>query len=225
MASGRWPDFVHMKAELKSQGVPNVQAHRQAIAHFLGSAAVKVAGRPRKQKSEPDLPEAPLTALAPEVPSPVPAPVAVGGDALNRPGAPIPIEPANLADFGGREASTAECIRWVARYMDVSDVSPKDCPDPAAWSLLCACRRSPLVTASFWQNTWPKTIEKADLSGDRDEGAVDGSKTVGMIEKIMGLALASIEQSRDGEARTSHLTHAQETAGSNPAPATSQRAA
>ena len=89
-----------------------------------------------------------------------------------------------MADFAGKQTGTAECIRWVARYMDVVDVKPADCPDSMAWSMLQECRNSPLFRFEFYKSILPRTIEKGDI-GDRGEGDEEVARQVEVIERLL----------------------------------------
>ena len=102
-----------------------------------------------------------------------------------------------LSAFEGREASEVEVIRWVVRNMDVKDVGVKDCPDPAAWTFLKECRSSPSFRQTFLAQVWAKILPARVSSGNEDDkGAIDGSNTVSMIEKILALRGGAVGSSQ-----------------------------
>lgn len=94
-----------------------------------------------------------------------------------------------LSDFGERECSILDQVLWVARYMDILDVPKELCPDPAAWSLLVACRESPQFRSDFWTRMYAKAIpsrikESSEFSGDN----FDGKEEVDLCEVLLASA-------------------------------------
>ena len=66
----------------------------------------------------------------------------------------------NPAVFQGRgaRASFADQAIWVAQNMDNPDPHRVDCPDPAAWSMLMACKESPTFKTSFWTSVYTRVM-------------------------------------------------------------------
>ena len=94
---------------------------------------------------------------------------------------PLPSCPPGLA---GRTASELEIVRWVARSIDDIGVSPLDCPDPFAWTLLRTCRSDPRERAAFIEKLWSKLIpsrSQLETGGSKD---LDGKVTVDLLERI-----------------------------------------
>lgn len=101
----------------------------------------------------------------------------------------LPAVPAGVWD--GKEASEVECIRWVARNMDVLNVRAEDCPDPMAWSLLQRCRTNASFAEDFWKSMFTKIVpNKRDL-GEGVEGEMDGEPQLETIEKVKQMAGAA----------------------------------
>ena len=92
----------------------------------------------------------------------------------------LEIAPKGLAN---RVCPEPDIIRWVARNIDNPKVSPKDCPDPFAWTLLRTCREKPEFVGFFVEKLWAKLI-RPQQEKDDDNGKLDGRVTVEMIEKI-----------------------------------------
>ena len=100
-----------------------------------------------------------------------------------------------LSDFGERECSILDQVLWVARYMDILDVPKELCPDPAAWSLLVACRESPQFRSDFWTRMYAKAIpsrikESSEFSGDN----FDGKEEVDLCEVLLASAQSDDEE-------------------------------
>lgn len=100
-----------------------------------------------------------------------------------------------LSDFGERECSILDQVLWVARYMDILDVPKELCPDPAAWSLLVACRESPQFRSDFWTRMYAKAIpsrikESSEFSGDN----FDGKEEVDLCEVLLASAESDEEE-------------------------------
>lgn len=90
-----------------------------------------------------------------------------------------------ISDFGGKEAPIIDQVLWVARYMDVVDVPKSLCPDPAAWSLLMACRNSPAMKADFWTKMYAKAIPSKIKEDDgEDDGKFDGKEQVDLSRAL-----------------------------------------
>lgn len=95
------------------------------------------------------------------------------------------LPPVSRKMFHGKEANEIEVIRWVARNMDIRDVSPEDCPDAAAWRLLKRCRDSKLFEQLFWQSMWTKVVpSRAQIEKEAGPSEMDGTQEIAMIDKI-----------------------------------------
>ena len=129
----------------------------------------------------------------------------------------LPVYPKGL---DGKQASEVDVVRWVARNISNPKPRVKDCPDFFAWTLLLQCRKDPAFIGWFTEKLWAKLIPtRANLGDIAGDGEIDGAATIGIIGKIMKIREkvtgGGVNQMEDS------LTHAQEVAGSNPAPATS----
>lgn len=209
IASGKWPDFVREKTELIAGGVKSSEATRQCLDKFLGAGAPGSTDNPATPKQCDTEPRRLLNQFEKALLS-----VTGNSPAPKKPG----IEMHLKADFAGKECSTAESLRWVARNVRAMDVEPKDAPDAAAWNLLCDLRQSPMLAAEFWKSMWTKTIEKGDLENGADDGKIDGTPT---IELIGRLTVMRETASRGGPVEGRRV-HDPEVAGSIPASATNQ---
>lgn len=169
---GVWADFVLFREDLEGGGLDKATANKEAVRKFLGNEAAENPGQSFQRKKREK--EARLAAVGVIVP---------------KSRATLELKP--LSEFGGREASEPDVIRWVARYMGVQDVSTADCPDPAAWSLLSACRRSPGFEASFWQTMYTKIIPREE---EKEKDEVDGTPTMELIDRIVAAREKAIER-------------------------------
>jgi len=98
------------------------------------------------------------------------------------------------ADFAGKTADEVEAIRWVADNMEISDVTPSDCPSAAAWGLLMNCRRDTTAKTSFWNSLWPKILPaRSQMGAEPDRDDYDGKLQVDTIERIRKMAEAKME--------------------------------
>lgn len=166
LASGRWPDFVRRRNEFRKAGMTPSVANSKAVAEFADSPPVARAAspaRPRKVvESEPD-------------------DVDAGTDIGTY-----------MSDFEGKETNVLNQVLWVARYMDVLDVPKSLCPDPAAWSLLMACRESPAMKADFWTKMYAKAIPSKIKEDDgEDDGKFDGKEQVDLCQVLLDASGAS----------------------------------
>lgn len=167
MESGRWADFVRRRSDLVLSGKRPAEANAIASAEFSD---------PSNAVSDPS------NAVKASVP------VSVSSSVDNNFGS-------MLSDFGERECSILDQVLWVARYMDILDVPKELCPDPAAWSLLVACRESPQFRSDFWTRMYAKAIpsrikESSEFSGDN----FDGKEEVDLCEVLLASAQSDEEE-------------------------------
>ena len=118
-------------------------------------------------------------------------------------GQPEPRDEADLMEMAppclaGHTADEPEIIRWVARNIDNAAVTPEDCPDPFAWTLLRQLRANPLLLAFFIEKLWAKLLPSRSAQEKSDEDSViDGTPTIELIERIIKIRDRA---KRDGEA-------------------------
>jgi hypothetical protein len=157
--TGKWSAFVTYRNELRIVGDDPETALIRAVDKFLGPEAAKTA--------------VDSTGL--------PAP-------SKRKKGDIDYEPALLRDFAGKEAKEVDIIRWVARSMDVLDITPEQAPDAAAWSLLQQCRSDPSFRTDFWKSMYTKIIPNRNLLDDeKGDSDVDGTPEAEMIDKLIAI--------------------------------------
>jgi len=202
MERGKWPDFIAYRESLISTGQRGCDADYESVLKFLGESAPGLLRRRSRGKVriQPPLKVEKLASL--------------GGDRLNV-GAALVGCSLTMAEISGKTATSADCIRWVARYMDVADVEATDAPDPTAWGLLRMCRESPAFKVEFYKSMYTKTIDKGEAGSSLD-APVDGQPTMDLIGQI----LKAKEQSLRGSSEVERRVHNPEVAGSNPVPAT-----
>lgn len=170
LSSGRWPDFVRRRDELRASGKSPIEANRISEAEFSGespSSSVSV----QKVKKSAFVVSVPVSSI------------------------PTSDFGSMLSDFGGRESSILDQVLWVARYMDILDVPKELCPDPAAWSLLMACRESPAFRSDFWTKMYAKAIpSRIKESEDDGDGKFDGKEEVDLCEELLSASQSEPEE-------------------------------
>lgn len=170
--AGTWRDFLKYRDDLVAGGAVPKIALGLGLAKFLGEEAAK---NPYKHEKT-----APVKVTGADG-------VTVYANAKPRRAKAVA---ANRADFANKEASEVEIIRWVARWMEVLDVTPAECPDAAAWALRNQCLENPVFKFEFWKTMYPKIIpSRGLLDGDGDKPAVDGVPQVEMIDKLLAAKL------------------------------------
>lgn len=97
---------------------------------------------------------------------------------------------ASLADFEGKRATVLDQVLWVARHMGIFDVTPDMCPDPAAWNLLCECRRSSDMRGEFWLRMYAKAIPSRIPEQVDDDDEYDGKDIVNLCDILLELGNA-----------------------------------
>lgn len=88
------------------------------------------------------------------------------------------------AEFASGNASTPECVSWVAKHMMVKDVSPKDAPSSEAWSMLCWAKRNNQNEAQFWGQIYTKLLPSRSQLEAEDRYKDDGRKVLDIIENL-----------------------------------------
>jgi len=175
-AEGKWESFLAYRDQLKSEGYKPKQAREAAILEFTQNEEVPVSC------SGPAAESAPLAGLTPLVSSSPPEYKTAAGSLAS-----VPSGSVNLADFEGKSSGEADIIRWVARFMEIEDVSPSDCPDPIAWNMLVHCRKFPAAKNEFWRNTYPKLLPSKSQLEEVKSDDYDGKSMVEVIEQIKGI--------------------------------------
>lgn len=97
---------------------------------------------------------------------------------------------ASLADFEGKRATVLDQVLWVARHMGIFDVTPEMCPDPAAWNLLCECRRSSDMRGEFWLRMYAKAIPSRIPEQVDDDDEYDGKDIVNLCDILLEIGNA-----------------------------------
>ena len=213
LKAGAWAEFTLHVEELKRTMRP-AAALTSALERYLpaGSPVVTAAGRSY------DPPGVPVSETKPTETKPTEGALLKQGTRKRSSRAAAPpasVECVDISEWIDKHATTVECIRWVARYMDVMGVTPDLCPDPTAWALLRMCREYPQFKVEFYKTMWTKTIEKISAD-DGDVKVMDGQPVVDHIERIQGLSLRILR----GSSAEEHRIHNPGVAGSTPAPAT-----
>lgn len=104
---------------------------------------------------------------------------------------PEPQDEADLLEMAppclaGHTADEPEIIRWVARNIDNAAVTPEDCPDPFAWTLLRQLRANPALLAFFIEKLWAKLLPSRSAQEKSDgDSVIDGTPTIELIERIV----------------------------------------
>jgi len=168
-------DFLVYRDDLKEQGFNAKQARERAILHFAEKHGYSDYCNTSSSKStSPDKGSptggVPVSCSGPAGPSSISA-------------GPI-LDSVKLADFEGRAATEAEIIRWVARHMEIADVTPKDCPDPVAWNMLVHCRKFSAAKNEFWRTTYPKLLPSRNQLEEVKTDDYDGKSMVDVIEQV-----------------------------------------
>lgn len=214
LKAGTWAEFTLHVEELERTMTP-AAALRNALERYLpaGSPVVAAAGRSYEPPGAPVIEANPTEGALRKQGTRKPA--------CRAPAPPASVErwtgESDISDWIGKEAPTAECIRWVARFVDVMGVTPEHCPDPQAWNLLKLCREFPAFKCKFFDTIWTKTIEKV-APDDGEKGVMDGQPIVDHIERIRSVGLRLLRGSSEVERRT----HNPDVVGSSPAPATNE---
>lgn len=187
METGVWPQFWAELVASITDGEPDKVAKRRLLRKYIG---LSYGGRPK--------------GVVVDIPADNGKDIEYGKETPARRAARLEgekeegqLKMKRLDEFEGREASEVEVIRWVVRNMDVMDVGVRDCPDPAAWTMLKECRASPSFRQTFLAQVWAKILPaRVSTNGDDDKGAIDGSNTVSMIEKIQALRGGAVGSSQ-----------------------------
>lgn len=165
-AEGRWEEFIAYRDRLKAEGYRPKAAREAAILEFTQNSG-----------------EVPISCSGPAASTFPPGNIDGAAGSL----ASVPSGSVKLADFEDRSAAEADIIRWVARFMEIEDVSPAECPDPIAWNMLVHCRKFPAAKNEFWRNTYPKLLPSRSQLEEVKSDEYDGKNMVDVIEQIKGI--------------------------------------
>lgn len=92
----------------------------------------------------------------------------------------------DAAEFASGNASTPECVSWVAKNMMIRNVSPTDAPSSEAWSMLCWAKRNNQNEAQFWGQIYTKLLPSRNQLDADERFKDDGRKVLGIIERLKG---------------------------------------
>lgn len=155
--AGRWEAFKGLREELKLDGFSARDATNRALEELDCEDA-----------DDPDY------AGPPRPPKPPPASAGPDGELLKAP-----------LGLAGKFTAEPEVIRWVARHIDHPAPSPKECPDPFAWTLLRLCRKSDDFQRYFTEKLWGKLIPTRSQLDTTGAGQVDGKVPMDLIEELL----------------------------------------
>ena len=161
----RWVDFVAFRESMRKGGNGPAAAQRQAERAF-GNPAFRFL-----TQSETGKPVATVVKATPE---------GKQKEEEITPTSRLCVK----SEFEGKTSVPAEILLWVSRNTLISDVTKEDCPDPAAWGLLMACRGSPSFLIDFWKTMFTKTIPSkiSEEKADEDEG---GGPEVDLCDELL----------------------------------------
>lgn len=185
--SGQWPDFVLRRSDFQSQGMTPADARRAAMLEFgVDETVIK---KPRRPKKVPENLETSPAVVEGTTKSNTEKPK-LNLDGVQLPAGVLSSMKSYMCDrgeFGGRECSRADQVSWVARNMGINDVTKAECPDPAAWFLLMACRESLSFRVDvFWKSMFTKGIPaKEKESEDNDPDNFDGNEIVDLCDLLV----------------------------------------
>jgi len=191
LAAGTWGEFVRLRKELRViDKMDDVEAHAEALRRCVpgldsgGRAAAGETGKVRVPPPETGACSAPDQSSPAESIGSLPALADVPGSV-------------SLSAFTGKEANEVESIRWVARNMTVSGVRAEDCPDPAAWGLLAACREFPPFRLEFWKTMYTKILPtRSQKDGDTGRGEYDGQRQVELCDQLLQFKVDAVGEAR-----------------------------
>lgn len=86
--------------------------------------------------------------------------------------------------FIGGDASTPECVSWVAKHMMVSDPNPENAPSSEAWSMLCWAKRNNQNEAQFWGQIYTKLMPSRNQLESEGKYKDDGRRVLGIIDRL-----------------------------------------
>ena len=88
-------------------------------------------------------------------------------------------------DFGDRDCSEVDSIRWVANNISRKNVTADDAPSAVSWTLMLECRSSDSFRNEFLTKMWPKLLpSRAQLDGEDKSVELDGQGTIDLIDRI-----------------------------------------
>ena len=95
------------------------------------------------------------------------------------------LAPYPRARFGGRTASSAERLDWVAKSLGCTDADPDECPDAAAWALMLWCREDSENKKVFWTVMLRSGASKAKAVVQEPDEAPDDS-ALELMKELVG---------------------------------------
>ena len=108
---------------------------------------------------------------------------------------PLPKTPSvKISAFGGRTATMAEIVEFVAGHALVEDVTPDMCPDPRAYTYWWHCRNDYDFCRDFLKSTAVKLMpSKVAPEEGRGVGDYDGKVLADTIDSILAVKSAAEE--------------------------------
>jgi|TARA_R110000787_G_scaffold27884_3_gene76635 hypothetical protein len=86
--------------------------------------------------------------------------------------------------FASGNASTPECVSWVAKNIMLKDAKPSDAPSSEAWSMLCWARRNNQNEAQFWGTIYTKLLPSRSQLDAEQKYRDDGRAVLAVIERL-----------------------------------------
>jgi hypothetical protein len=86
--------------------------------------------------------------------------------------------------FASGNASTPECVSWVAKNIMLKDAKASDAPSSEAWSMLCWARRNNQNEAQFWGTIYTKLLPSRSQLDAEQKYRDDGRAVLSVIERL-----------------------------------------
>ena len=151
---GWWDEYVRIREQLKSEGVPATEAWKQAaeqIDELYGNDNSSVEQSPSTENPKAG-PIVQVVTLAD-----------FGSEKLY--------------------SNPLESVKFVSTYLNITDVTPDMAPSSEAWNLLVNTRRSQVRQDDFWDKQFTRTFPtKATI--DRDDECSDDGRTIRLYDRI-----------------------------------------
>jgi len=102
-----------------------------------------------------------------------------------------------IEELRAKDGSEIDTIRWVARNLEFPVPDIETCPDPAAWGLLQACKKSPAFSVEFWRSMYTKIIpSRSQLERRNTDDELDGMVQIETIHRIVDLGRKAVRQAQ-----------------------------